>query len=205
MGNLVSKTGITTQSLSSSLGNFIQFADDNLDFVAAFLDQTTNYYEHTGIQTVARKVILEAHALVKAEIAAAPQPTKDSDKSVPAANAGTSNKYAVGQTIEAWDSEDEDWYQATIEKVDEKQLFVHYVGYGSSDDEWVHEDDTRIRDRAASDKNGYAIGDKIKVWDEDDEDWYSAIIGKTQGQQYFVHYIGYDSSNDEWVDLDNIS
>jgi hypothetical protein len=53
-------------------------------------------------------------------------------------------------------------------------------------------------------KYGYAIGEKVKVWDEDEEDWFSAIIGKTQGQQYFVQYVGYDSSYDEWVDLDEI-
>ncbi|WP_334885457.1 hypothetical protein [Nostoc sp.] len=43
------------------MGNFIQIADDNLDFVAAFLDQTTNYYEHRGIKTVARTLILQAY------------------------------------------------------------------------------------------------------------------------------------------------
>ena len=31
--------------------------DDRLDYVAAFLDLTTNYYEHTGIQSVARSLI----------------------------------------------------------------------------------------------------------------------------------------------------
>nr|WP_325078830.1 Tudor-knot domain-containing protein [Sphaerospermopsis aphanizomenoides] len=44
----------------------------------------------------------------------------------------------------------------------------------------------------------------MKVWDEDNEEWYSANINKIQGQQYFVKYIGYDSSYDEWVDLDDI-
>jgi hypothetical protein len=201
MGDLVSKTGVTPQSISSNLGNFIQIADDNLDFVAAFLDQTTNYYEHTGIQTVARSLILQAHTLVKAEIAAAPKPERDT---LSAANSDN-NKYAVGQTIEVWDGEEEDWYQATIEKITEKRFFVHYIGEGSSNDEWVNEEDVRIRDRTSSDENGYAIGHKVKVWDEDEEDWYSAIIGKTQGQQYFVQYVGYDSSYDEWVDLDEIS
>ncbi|BAZ36982.1 Tudor [Calothrix sp. NIES-4101] len=208
MGNLVAKTGVTPQSISSNLGNFIQFADDNLDFVAAFLDQTTNYYEHTGIQTVARKLILQAHILVKAEIAAAPKAdavvAAKSDASNASANSDSS-QYAVGQTIEVWDSEEEDWYRATIEKMAEKRFFVSYVGEGSSSDEWVDEEDVRIRNLAASDDNGYAIGQKVKVWDEDEEDWFSAIIGKTQGQQYFVQYVGYDSSYDEWVDLDEIS
>jgi len=60
INNLVTKTGITPESISNALGNYIQIADDNLDFVAAFIDQSTNYYQHTGIQTVARKVILQA-------------------------------------------------------------------------------------------------------------------------------------------------
>jgi Agenet domain len=201
MSGLVSKTGVTPQSIFSNLGNFIQIADDNLDFVAAFLDQTTNYYEHTGIQTVARKLILQAHALAKAEIEAAPKAPKDV---LSAANSDGSNKYALGQAIEVWDLEEEDWYQATIEKMEEKRFFVHYVGYGSSSDEWVDEEDIRVRNHSCSDENGYAVGDKVKVWDKDSEDWYSAIIGKTQGQQYFVQYVGYDSSHDEWVDLDEI-
>lgn len=67
MNNLITRTGVTRQSVSNSLGNFIQIADDNLDFVAAFIDQTTNYYEHTGTQTVARKLILTAYESVKTE------------------------------------------------------------------------------------------------------------------------------------------
>ncbi|AFZ02755.1 Tudor-knot domain-containing protein [Calothrix sp. PCC 6303] len=213
MSDLVSKTGVTPQSISSNLGNFIQIADDNLDFVAAFLDQTTNYYEHTGIQTVAKKLILQAHTLVKAEIAAAPKPEADTfkaaksdttDASATAVNSD-SNKYTVGQTIEVWNSEEEDWYRATIEKASEKRFFVNYIGKGSSNDEWVEEDNIRIRDRSSADENGYAIGNKVKVWDEENEDWYSAIIGKTQGNQYFVHYVDYDSSYDEWLDLEEIS
>jgi hypothetical protein len=212
MGNLVSKTGVTPQSISRSLGNFIQIADDNLDFVAAFLDQTTNYYEHTGIQTVARKLILQAHTLVKAEIAFSPKPERDTlgaanpdtRNASSAVSSDTSDKYVVGQTIEVWDGEEEDWYRATIEKIAQKRFFVSYVGEGSSNDEWVNEEDVRFRDRGSADENGYAIGHKVKVWDEDEEDWFSAIIGKTQGQQYFVQYVGYDSSYDEWVDLDEI-
>jgi RNA binding activity-knot of a chromodomain len=208
MSDLVSKTGVTPQSISSSLGSFIQIADDNLDFVAAFLDQTTNYYEHTGIQTVARSLILQAHTLVKQEIQqeAQQKPIQDSSKAAASSAKSESDttKYTVGQTIEVWDGEDEDWYQANIEKIKGKEFFVHYVGYGSSDDEWVEENDIRIRARGSEDDNGYAVGLKVKVWDEDNEDWYSAIIGKIQGHQYFVHYTDYDSSYDEWVDADEI-
>lgn len=60
MENLVGSVGLTPEGIFNSLGGFIEFSDDKLDFVAAFLDQTTNYYEHTGIQTVARRLILNA-------------------------------------------------------------------------------------------------------------------------------------------------
>ena len=60
MDNLVSSTGLTPQSVFKNIGGFIEFSDDKLDFVAAFLDQSTNYFEHTGIQTVARKLVLRA-------------------------------------------------------------------------------------------------------------------------------------------------
>jgi hypothetical protein len=38
----------------------MNIADSKLDYLAAFLDMSTNYYEHTGTQTVARNLILRA-------------------------------------------------------------------------------------------------------------------------------------------------
>lgn len=204
MNGIVAKTGVTPQSILKSVGSFVQIADDNLDFVAAFLDQTTNYYEHTGIQTVARKVILQAHTLVKAEKAAESHQLP-SVISVGAIAASGDETYAVGQTVEVWDEEEEDWYEATVLKSERNEYFVHYAGYGSSDDEWVDPEDVRSRNLAASDRNGYAVGQKVKVWDDDEEEWYTATILKTQGNQYFIHYLDYDSSYDEWVDNDEIS
>ncbi|WP_199248728.1 Tudor-knot domain-containing protein [[Phormidium] sp. ETS-05] len=202
MNGLVAKTGLTPQSIFNSVGKFIQVADDNLDFVAAFLDQTTNYYEHTGIQTVARRVILDAYDAVKAEMQ---QEGATSSPSSSASGTSETGSYTVGQTVEVWDGEDEDWYQATIQKVKAKEYYVHYVGYGSSDDEWVDEDDVRSRDFATTDDNGYAVGQKVKIWDDDEEEWYSAIIKEIRRKQYYIHYIGYDDSDDEWVDSDDIS
>lgn len=201
MNNLVTKTGITPQSISSSLGNFIQIADDNLDFVAAFLDQTTNYYEHTGIQTVARCLILQAHTSVQQDIQTG---ELTPGKNLSSAVQSNTHHYTVGQAVEVWDSDEEDWYQATIQKIKADQYFVHYIGYGSSDNEWVDENDVRTCDHESSDDSGYAVGQKVKAWDDDEEDWYSAVIEKVQGQQYFIHYMDYDSSYDEWVDDDEI-
>ncbi len=60
MGNLVTSVGLTPQKVYKNIGGFIEFSDDSLDFVAAFLDQSTDYYKHTGTQTVARKLIAQA-------------------------------------------------------------------------------------------------------------------------------------------------
>ncbi|MBV5261779.1 FHA domain-containing protein [Synechococcus moorigangaii CMS01] len=61
MESWVTKTGVSRSGVFGQLGRFIEFADDNLDLVAAFLDQTTNYFTHTGIQSVATHVIQRAY------------------------------------------------------------------------------------------------------------------------------------------------
>lgn len=60
MDNLVGSVGLTPESIFDSIGGFLELSDDSLDFVAAFLDQSTDYYRHTGIQSVARSLILRA-------------------------------------------------------------------------------------------------------------------------------------------------
>ena len=61
MDNVINSFGLTRESLVNRFGNFIEIADDKLDYVAAFLDGSTNFFEHTGIQTVARKLINRAY------------------------------------------------------------------------------------------------------------------------------------------------
>ena len=79
------------------------------------------------------------------------------------------------------------------------------MGYGSSDDEWVNEEDVRTRNHEETDDKGYAVGQKVKVWDEEQKEWYTGILQKIEGNQYYVHYIDYDSSYDEWLKADEIS
>lgn len=201
MNGFVAKTGITPQTISNSLGQFVQIADDNLDFVAAVLDQTTNYYEHTGIQSVSRRLILDAYALVKEDLQNAPE----ADNS----GGGENAEFSIGDKIEVWDKKEEDWYEATIKKIKVKngtnRYFVHYTGYGSSEDEWIKEKNVRSGDRPDADDNGYAIGQKVQVWDEEEEEWYAGIIKKIDGDQYRIHYLDEDDSSDEWVDLEELS
>jgi hypothetical protein len=62
MSGLVSSRNLTPQKVVSNLQQAIEVADDKLDYLAAFLDVATNYYEHTGTQTLARRLIERAVA-----------------------------------------------------------------------------------------------------------------------------------------------
>lgn len=62
MSDLVISRGLTPQKVVNNLQQFMQVADDKLDYLAAFLDVSTNYYEQTGTQTLARRLIERAVA-----------------------------------------------------------------------------------------------------------------------------------------------
>ena len=62
MSDVVVSRNLTPDKVVNNLQRFIEVADDKLDYLGAFLDVTTNYYEHTGTQTLARRLIERAFA-----------------------------------------------------------------------------------------------------------------------------------------------
>jgi hypothetical protein len=60
MNGFVAKHDLTRDKVLSNIKGFVEFSDNSLDYLAAFLDLTTNYYEHTGTQTLARQLIERA-------------------------------------------------------------------------------------------------------------------------------------------------
>lgn len=52
--------GLEPEQIVASLKNGIDIADDKLDYLGAFLDMTTNYFVHTGTQSLARSLIERA-------------------------------------------------------------------------------------------------------------------------------------------------
>ena len=62
MHSFVEDKDLSPDQIMNNIRGFIDVADDKLDYVAAFLDMSTNYYEHTGIQTLARSLIDRAFA-----------------------------------------------------------------------------------------------------------------------------------------------
>ncbi|MCJ8281150.1 MAG: hypothetical protein MJK14_15040 [Rivularia sp. ALOHA_DT_140] len=62
MSDTVSSNNLTPQKITSQFSGFVDFADDKLDYLAAFLDLSTNYFEHTGTQTLTKRLIERAEA-----------------------------------------------------------------------------------------------------------------------------------------------
>jgi hypothetical protein len=60
MDGFVSKNNLSSEQVFKSIQNFIDVNDNRLDYWSAFLDMTTNYYTHTGTQTLARRIIERA-------------------------------------------------------------------------------------------------------------------------------------------------
>lgn len=60
MSDFVRSKNLSPEKVMNNLQGFLEFSDDKLDYAAAFIDVSTNYYEHTGTQTLARRLIERA-------------------------------------------------------------------------------------------------------------------------------------------------
>ena len=59
---MVSEHGISQETVLAKVKEYVSIAEDKLELVAAALDLGTNTFEHTGIQTVARRVVQRAYS-----------------------------------------------------------------------------------------------------------------------------------------------
>lgn len=59
--SFVAEKGLDQQSIFQRIKNYVDVGDNALDYVAAALDMSTNYFEHTGIQSVSRRLISRAY------------------------------------------------------------------------------------------------------------------------------------------------
>lgn len=62
MDKLVAEKGITQSRVVDNLSHFLEGSKTKLDYLGAFLDISVKYYEHTGVQTLARRLIERAVA-----------------------------------------------------------------------------------------------------------------------------------------------
>jgi hypothetical protein len=61
-GSFVSAHDITQNRVLKSINGLSERIEGKLDYAAAFIDMTTDYFEHTGTQSVARSLIARAQA-----------------------------------------------------------------------------------------------------------------------------------------------
>jgi len=62
--DFIKSRDLSADKILGSLSSYIEFTDDKLDYLSAFLDMSTNYFEHTGTQGLARRLIRRAMAEV---------------------------------------------------------------------------------------------------------------------------------------------
>lgn len=62
MDKFVASKGITQNKVVDNLTRVVDVSKDKLDYLGAFLDMSVKYYEHTGVQTLARRLIERAVA-----------------------------------------------------------------------------------------------------------------------------------------------
>ncbi|BAQ64009.1 hypothetical protein [Geminocystis sp. NIES-3709] len=60
MTGFVSSHNVTQSAVMKNLHSFVEFSEDQFDYVAAFIDMSTNYFEHTGTQSIAKSLISRA-------------------------------------------------------------------------------------------------------------------------------------------------
>ena len=57
IASVIDNTGLNREKVLGTLQNFTDVSDSKLDYLAAFLDASTNFVSHTGIQSVARHMV----------------------------------------------------------------------------------------------------------------------------------------------------
>lgn len=61
INSFIVNNNLSADKVISHLQNNFEISEDKLEYLSAFIDMSTNYFAHTGTQTVARHVIRQAH------------------------------------------------------------------------------------------------------------------------------------------------
>lgn len=64
LSDFVAQKGVTREGILGKVQDVLGNVEGKLDYVAAALDATTSVFEHTGVQTVARRVVTRAYGEV---------------------------------------------------------------------------------------------------------------------------------------------
>jgi hypothetical protein len=88
----------------------------------------------------------------------------------------------------------ESWFPAVIQKIDGEKRLVRYHGCTPESDEWVTADQVRVLDQR---KERPALVARKGGW-------VAAIVQKSDGKRFHIHYVGEKPDADEWVNADRV-
>jgi hypothetical protein len=94
------------------------------------------------------------------------------------------------------------WWPAKLLETKNGKYYIHYVGWSNSWDEWVTED--RYRPREGRPQEQPQPGNDNQLEEPDCEvlwggTWWKAKVLEQKDGKYRIHYVGWDSSWDEWI------
>jgi len=153
VSEFVAARGLTREGLAKNVGSVMDVGGKGLDLMAATIDGSTNYFEHTGIQSVARVLVHDAQASLAAdepapEVAEVPVEV-DADgsegggwfKKAAAVAVGAAGGIAVGAMLLKGKAE-----AATPEEGGADPELEDDLDFGDDDDGWEDEEDPEVDD-----------------------------------------------------------
>ncbi len=108
-------------------------------------------------------------------------------------------RVAVGRSVEvSWGGQ---WWAAEVLESRSGIRRIHYTGWGAEWDEWVGPDRVRAATAAAPvvPLKAARVGQRIDV--EWHGSWWPAEVVSMKNGFYKIHYAGWDTEWDEWVEL----
>lgn len=96
----VAARGLTQEAMADAVGGVMKVGGQSLDILAATVDASTNYFEHTGIQSVARVLVHDAQQSL-AEGAEVPEVVAEASAEAPAESSGSWFKNAAAIAVGA--------------------------------------------------------------------------------------------------------
>lgn len=115
-------------------------------------------------------------------------------------------QFKVGDVAEGLET-DGKWYKVDILKVEPGKYFIHWQGFDKRYDRWIEVNKVRAIGQASG--SGNSGGGKFKVGDvaeglETDGKWYKVDILKAEEGRYFIHWQGFGTQYDRWIEATKI-
>ena len=111
----------------------------------------------------------------------------------------------IDSLIEALDVQNL-WFPARVMQLQDSKVLVHFLGWSDEWDEWIERDSTRLRRH-----RGWGTRAVPNDWQQDsvlealdmEGKWYTAKVIYVASHSVMVHYHGWSSKWNEWLEKDS--